>query len=201
MSLLGRGSFLLMLLIALGASASAQERKGWSPKAVPDVWVDTILRARVLGPYDPPPPPRPKIERADDTEKIDNKEPQEKAPPPDPDTKLRLVGLVQIDEGGIALIEDMDSNSTQKVKIGDKYSKGNFEAINGTLLIYSVDGERREIGLGLTLAGEAVQASSLPSPTSTSTSAAGGKSSSGGNDDDARRAELLRLMRERRASE
>lgn len=183
----------------------------WSAREVPSEVVDTIINRNIFVP-DQRRAPRVETPTIDDSDTAsDEPAVQIEAKPEDPGRRFRLIGSSFSTGQWIAFIEQMDTNDIRRITINGEIANGTVTRIDYNRIEYAVDGEKRDILIGRDLTGAepvmpttaypGTNGPTVTPPTTTSTSNNGPPAAASPSDADARRAEILRQLRERRERE
>jgi hypothetical protein len=199
-----------LAVVAQDSADTVVDKAKWSAREVPSEVVDTIISRNIFVP-DQRRTPRvetPTIEDSGTTS--DEPAIQIEAQPEDPGRRFRLIGSSFSTGQWIAFIEQMDTDDIRRIAIDGEIANGTVSRIDYDRIEYTVDGEARDILIGRDLTGAepvmptvAFPGTNGPAatpPTTTSTSN-NGSPAAPSSDADARRAEILRQLRERRERE
>lgn len=196
--------------IAQDSTDAPDSATKWSAKEVPSDLVDTIINRNM---FVPDQRRAPRVETP--PEDVDDTQTEEAAPPvevhpEDPDRRFRLIGASFVTDRWLAFIENLDDAQIHRVSIDGKIASGTITEIGYNRIEYAVDGETRTVLIGRDLTGaEPVMpapsypgASGATAPPSNVTPTNGNDAPTAApSDADARRAEILRQLRERRERE
>lgn len=183
----------------------------WSARQVPSETVDTIINRNMFVP-DQRRAPRIEAPPADEGDAGGSDDPEPapaEAHPEDPGRRFRLIGSSFSTGRWIAFIEQIDTTDIHRVAVNGEIANGTVATIDYDRIGYTVDGETRAVQIGRDLTGaEPVMPTTTypgtdnaaPSPTAAAPSNNNGPPAAS-SDADARRAEVLRQLRERRERE
>lgn len=211
-----RAWFITGLLVTLSSlPVAAQDDTGattevtaWSARIIPSEVVDVIINRNL---FVPDQRRAPRIETP--TQEADDAASDEPAPPveiqpEDPGRRFRLIGSSFSTGRWIAFIEQIDTTDIHRVAVNDEIANGTVTTIDYNRIGYTAEGETRDILIGRDLTGAepVMPATSYPgsngsTSSSTATTSSPNNSSAAPPDADARRAEILRQLRERRERE
>ncbi|MFW6059132.1 MAG: hypothetical protein ACODAQ_03070 [Phycisphaeraceae bacterium] len=176
------------------AAGAADRVEQWRPAALDAAVRERIVQRNIFSPSRPveESPPSAAPAEAREQETVDADAAQREAR--DPDRELVLVGISMRGGERCAFVEQPGGEVRRMTEPGP-IGRGRITAITLSAVTYEVDGERRRIQPGQTLAGQIV-----------AEGGSGGMQRSGATREDASeessdRAEILRRMRERRAGE
>jgi len=199
-------------VIAQDSTDLAVSVTAWSAGAVPADVVDTIINRNMFVPGQRR---APRIETPADN--ADDARSDESAPPSaedrpqdrpeDPGRRFRLIGSSFSTGQWIAFIEQADTSDIHRVAVNTAVANGTVLAIDYDQIVFAVEGETRTVLIGRDLTGAepltpaaAAPGAAGPSPSSTATTppTTNNAPDAAPSDADARRAEILRQLRERR---
>lgn len=184
----------------------------WSAGAVPADVVDTIINRNMFVPGQRRAPRiETPAEHAEDARPdepatpADAERPQDR--PEDPARRFRLIGSSFSTGQWIAFIEQTDTSEIHRVAVNTAVANGSVAAIDYDQIEFAVGGETRTVLIGRDLTGAepltpnaAAPGADGPPPSSPATTPATTHNApdAAPSDADARRAEILRQLRERR---
>ncbi|MEZ6190656.1 MAG: hypothetical protein R3C45_05115 [Phycisphaerales bacterium] len=211
--------FIVLLFVTLPALAAvaqegsdtAKTKANWSAKEVPSEVVDTIISRNIFVP-DQRRAPRVETPAQDaDDAASDQSPPPVEAQPEDPGRRFRLIGASFSTGQWIAFIEEIDTSDIHRLAVDGPIANGTVATIDYDRIEYAVDGEVRDILIGRDLTGaEPVKTAvsypgtngpAAPPTTATPPTNNSSPTATPTSDADARRAEILRQLRERRERE